>query len=114
MLVEEKQLDGGSIPGENREIHALLVDGSTEWMGSAGLRLEGSKGCCLPNICFPLRDGNGGWHGTVSGQDSGSDALITDCAETVLSTALKRTLHGSELFVRHLKYTLEELQIPRL
>jgi hypothetical protein len=67
MLVEEKQFDGGGIPGEDREIHSLLIDCSTEWVGSAGLRLERSQGCCLPNIGFLLGDGNDGWHGKVSG-----------------------------------------------
>jgi hypothetical protein len=67
MLVEEKQFDGGGIPGEDREIHSLLIDRGTEWVGPAGLRLERSKGCRFPNIGFSLGDGNDGWHGKVSG-----------------------------------------------
>ena len=66
MLVEEKLLYGSGIPGENREIHSLLIDSSTEWVGSAGLGLERSQGCQFPNIGLPLRDSNGGWHGKVS------------------------------------------------
>jgi hypothetical protein len=67
MLVEEKQFDGGGIPGEDREVHSLLIDRSTEWVGPAGLRPVRSQGCRFPTTGFPLRDGNGGWHGKVSG-----------------------------------------------
>jgi hypothetical protein len=67
MLVEEEQFDGGGIPGEDREIHSLLIDSSTEWVGSAGPGLERSQGCRFPNIGFRLGDGNGGWHGKISG-----------------------------------------------
>jgi hypothetical protein len=42
--VEEKQLDGGGIPGEDREVHSFGIDGGAEWVGSAGLRLEGGQG----------------------------------------------------------------------
>jgi hypothetical protein len=67
MPLEEKQFNSRGIPGEDREIHSLLIDRSTEWVGAARLRLERSQGCRLPNIGFPLRDGNDGWHGKVSG-----------------------------------------------
>jgi hypothetical protein len=68
MLVEVKQLDGGSIPGEDREIHSFPIDSSTEWMGSPGLSLERNRGCRFPNIDFPLGHCNGGGHGKDSSQ----------------------------------------------
>ena len=40
LLVEEKQLNGGGISREDREIHSVFIDSSTEWPRSAGLRLE--------------------------------------------------------------------------
>src|SRR5262249_49738426 len=43
MFVEEKQFDGGGIPGEDREIHSVLIDGGAERVGPAGLRLERSQ-----------------------------------------------------------------------
>ena len=67
VLVEEKQFDGGGIPGEDREIHSPLIDRGTEGVGPAGLRLERRPGGRLPNIGFLLEDGNGGWHGKISG-----------------------------------------------
>jgi hypothetical protein len=69
MLGEEKQLDGGGIPGEHREIHTLRIDSSTERVGSAGPCLEWSQGCRIPNIGFALGDRNGGCHGKVSARD---------------------------------------------
>jgi hypothetical protein len=40
VFVEEKQLDAGGIPREDREIHSLFINGGAERVGSAGLRLE--------------------------------------------------------------------------
>jgi hypothetical protein len=44
VFVEEQQLDGGGIPGEDREIHPVFIDRGAERVGPAGLRLEGSQG----------------------------------------------------------------------
>jgi hypothetical protein len=63
MFVEEKQLDGGGIAGEDREIDALRIDTRAEGMGSPGLGLERSQGCRLGNLGFPLAFDNGAWHG---------------------------------------------------
>jgi hypothetical protein len=81
MLVEKKQLDGSGIPGEDREIHSFLIDSSTEGMGSASLRLERSRRFLLPNIGFPLRDCNGGWHVEVSHQDRRGPLMIVPSLE---------------------------------
>jgi hypothetical protein len=39
MGVEEEEFDGDGIPGEDREVHTLLIDGGAERVGSAGLCL---------------------------------------------------------------------------
>src|SRR5208282_4843551 len=65
--IEEKQLDGGGIPGEDREIHSFLVDSGTERVRSAGPRLERSQGPRFPNFGFLLGDGKEAWHDKVSG-----------------------------------------------
>jgi hypothetical protein len=81
MPVEEKQLDGAGIPGEDREIHAILIDRGTEWVGSAGLCLEWNKGCRFANIGFLLADGSGApWHGKVSGQDGNEPLTRAVCS----------------------------------
>jgi hypothetical protein len=67
MLVEQKQFDSGGISREDREIHSSLVDTSTEWVGSAGLRLKRRQRDRFPNIGFSLGSSNGGWHDEISG-----------------------------------------------
>jgi hypothetical protein len=65
--VKEKQLNTGGVAGENREIHSLLIDSSTQGVGSAGLGREWTLRFRLPNIGFPLADGISGCHVKLSG-----------------------------------------------
>ena len=60
--LKEKQLDARGVAGKDREIHSLRVDSSTQGMGSAGLGLEWSLRCRLPNIGFLLLESISGCH----------------------------------------------------
>jgi hypothetical protein len=79
VLVEEKQFDSRGISGEDREIHSLLIDRSSEWVSPAGLRLERSQGIRLLNIGFSLGYGDEGWHGNLSGKN-GNGRLVARCS----------------------------------
>ena len=65
--LKEKQLDASGVAGEDREIHALLIDRSTQGVRSTRLALKWSLTHRLPNIGFLPVGGLSGCHVKVSG-----------------------------------------------
>jgi hypothetical protein len=75
--LKQKQLDASGVSGEDREIYSLLVDSSTQGVGSAGLRLEWSPEYRLPSIAF-LSGRLSSWHRKVSGYAGGSETTALE------------------------------------
>src|SRR5215469_1039901 len=63
MRVEEKEFDAGGMPGKDREINPLLVDGGAEWVCSAWPCLVRSLRCRWPNIGLTRGHYGGRCHG---------------------------------------------------